>query len=296
MKKFWLYITSMMLAISGSACEVQSAKGAPDSSNNGASLVAESPDEHSLLLWEGPALFAENPAECYRLRITAGNKVFTGPCDGVQTETPFAGDNAGGFTEILARFAPFTLNGPNEQLVFNGQGQISGPEWQRAVASWAKTTQAQLATGHVGAANNTVLAWNLGREANQCRMLVVLAYGYATAALNPCEGGQMQVLAKGWLDAADWSQFDTWLYSRASYYQENSYFDGRGTVEMSAAEANALAAWAEKVYTRLVSSTSQAGPAPTPKASAPVECSTPEANRQLWLDEVNGYCLLYPAN
>jgi hypothetical protein len=196
---------------------------------------------------------------------------------------------------MLARFAPFALNRPNERLVFNGQGQISGPEWQRAITIWAQTTQAQLATGHVGAANNTVLAWNLGQEVNQCRMLLVLAYGYATAALNPCEGGQMQVLANDWIDPADWSQFDSWLYTRAPFYQQNSYFDGRGTDETNAAEADALADWAERVYTRLVS-TAQDGPAPTAQANAPVECLTPGASQLLWLDETNGYCLLYPAD
>ncbi|MDX1520990.1 MAG: SH3 domain-containing protein, partial [Anaerolineae bacterium] len=85
----------------------------------------------------------------------------------------------------------------------------------------------------------------------QCQMLLVLADGYATAGLTPCEGGQMQVLASGWVEPAQWEQFDTWLYNRGPVYQDNSYLDGRGTTEMSSTETAALTEWAKAVYAEL---------------------------------------------
>lgn len=260
MKIILLGIAFIIMA-AGSACGVQSGapvKAAPVQETATVSLQPTEDHQNNnpeeALLWEGPALFAEDQTECHRLRITQDNRVFIGLCAGEQTEVEFVAGGEGGWADMVSRFAPFQSDTPDEHIIFNGRGQIAGPAWERAITTWARFTYAELASGHIGAANRTVLAWNLGEQPDQpgqCRMLIVLAHGYATASLTPCAGGQMQVLAGGWVAPAEWEQFDTWLYSRAPFYQDNSYLDGRGTTAMNAEEAAALAAWAEDVYATL---------------------------------------------
>ena len=62
----------------------------------------------------------------------------------------------------------------------------------------------------------------------------------------------MEVIANDWIDPTDWEQFDTWLYTKRPFYQDNNYLDGFGTVEMSNTEAAVLAEWAETVYAKLI--------------------------------------------
>lgn len=251
MKTFWLYIILILMTLS--ACGMQL-----DKTVEAAELLQETTQsndsDETLLLWEGSALFAENQTVCHRLRITTPGQAFIGPCDGEQTEVEFVTNQNGGLTDMISRFAPFQADTPPRRITFNGQGEIGGPAWERAISNWAQFTYAELASGRIGAANRTALAWNLGEQNRQCRMLLVLAHGYTTAGLTPCEGGQMEVLATGWIDTAEWEQFDGWLNNRAPFYQDNSYLDGRGTTEMTIDEANALAKWAEEVYAKLTQS------------------------------------------
>jgi len=248
MKAFGLSIILIVMTLS--ACGVQ-----PSSEVDAAELPQETTQPNHAgemwLLWEGPALFAEDPTACHRLQITTQGQAFFGPCNGEQAEVDFVTNQNGGLTAMLAHFAPFQADTPQGRITFNGQGAESGPAWERALSSWAQFTYAELASGRTGAANRTVLAWNLGEQTGQCQMLLVLAHGYATAGLTPCEGGQMQVLANGWVDTAEWEQFDAWLHNRAPFYQDNNYLDGRGAAEMTTGEAAALAAWAKEVYAKV---------------------------------------------
>lgn len=246
MKINWFYTILVILTMVSSACAAQSAQGLAETPTNNAA---------PLLLWEGPALFAEAPTECHRLSVTQDYQAFVGLCDGEQTEIEFVTNREGGLADIIAHFAPFQADTSRGRITFKGNGEIAGPAWERAITNWAQFTHAELVNGRVGAANRTVLAWNLGEQSGQpdkCQMLLVLGHGYATAGLIPCEGGQMEVITNGWIDPADWEQFDTWLYSNAPFYQDNNYLDGRGTVEMSAKEANALVEWAETMYAKLI--------------------------------------------
>lgn len=242
----WFYIILIILAVVSTACDAQTAQGSTKTTTS---------NELPLLLWEGSALFAEDPTECHHLSVTQDYHTFVGLCDGEQTEVEFVNNSEGGLADMIARFAPFQADTTQGRVTFNGEGEIVGPAWEHAIASWAQFTYAELATGRVGAANRTVLTWNLGEQSgqpNKCQMLFVLAHGYATVGLTPCEGGQMEVITSDWIDPADWEQFDTWLYTNAPLYQDNNYLDGRGTVEMSDTEAVALAEWAETVYAKLI--------------------------------------------
>jgi len=285
MRNYWFYITLIILAITGSACgarPVSTSTETPVASVAPPATATAANNEADLLLWEGPALFAEDQTECHRLRVTNENKAFTGLCAGEPAEVEFVNNQNGGLTDMVARFAPFQTDTPQGRITFNGKGEITGPAWERAITNWAQFTYAELATGHVGAANRTVLAWNLGEQNGQCRMLLVLSHGYATAGLTPCAGGQMEVLADGWIDTADWEQFDTWLYNRAPLYQDNNYFDGRGSTDMHTSESAALADWVETVYAKLAP-TDSISEVTTPTAISLAICPVPAAGQQLLL-------------
>jgi hypothetical protein len=255
MKRIWPYIFLIIVTLFSSACGVLSVESsAQTTAMISPPTVRQSEHENTLLLWEGPALFAEDQTECHRLRVTQNYQAFVGLCNGEQTEVEFVTNREGGLADMVSRFAMFQSDMPDGRIIFNGRGEVDGPAWERAIINWAQFTYTELVSGRVGAANRTVLAWNLGEpsgQSGQCQMLIVLAHGYATAGLAPCEGGQMQVLASGWVDTTDWEQFDTWLSGNAPFYRDNSYLNGQGTTEMSVDEANELAEWAETMYAKL---------------------------------------------
>lgn len=206
------------------------------------------------LLWEGDPLPDDGQEECRTLQVTAAGQAALGPCDAAGAAVELSTAQPGGWAEIVTRFAPFEAETEQGRLVFQGQGDIGGPAWERALATWARLTYNQLAGGRVSASGPTVLSWWLGELPDRpgiCRQLVVLNYGYAYHNLTPCEGGQVQESTGGWLETTEWAQFDDWLYQRAPVYQGNDYFSGLGSTEMSQAEITALAGWAELVYTRL---------------------------------------------
>jgi hypothetical protein len=246
-----LYFILIILTVIGAACGVQAAQSSTETTPVTPPPVTKANDEAILLLWEGPALFAGDPTECHRLRLTQDYLAFVGLCDGEQTEVEFGPNQNGGLADMKARFAPFQVDTPQGRLTFKGQGEIASPAWERAVASWARFTYAELATGRAGAANRTGLAWNVGEQGGRCQMLLVLSHGYATAGLAPCTGGQMEIIASDWVGTAEWEQFDAWLYNRAPLYQDSSYLAGWGTTDMSVEEVAALADWAAAVYARL---------------------------------------------
>jgi hypothetical protein len=222
MKTIRLYLILIVVAFMALACgaqpeDVVEATAEPPATPAVVASKAEQPVEgqETLLLWEGPALFAEDQTVCHRLVVTKANQALLGPCDGEQTEVEFITTAPGGLAEMIARFAPFQMDTAQGQLDFKGQGKIGSPAWERAITTWASFTYAELASGHVGAANRTVLAWNVGQQpdqSEQCQMLIVLAHGYATTSLVPCQGGQMEVLGSDWVEPAAWEQFDAWLY------------------------------------------------------------------------------------
>ena len=296
MKTIWFYIIPIIMTVAGMACGVQPAQSSAEATAVNSPPATAANNETALLLWEGPALFAEDQTECHHLVVTRDNRAQIGQCDREQTEVEFVTNREGGLADMISRFAPFQADTPQGRLTFNGQGEIAGPAWERAITGWVQFTYAELASGRVGAANRTVLAWNLGEQEGQCQILLVLSHGYATAGRTPCEGGQMEVIASDWVDTTNWEQFDAWLYNRAPLYQDSSYLDGRGTTEMSLEEANALAGWAETVYAKLVQTSSiNSVKASMQATTSPAVCPTPNADQQLLLSQENGYCLLYPA-
>lgn len=259
------------------------------------SVADHAQEEDAALIWEGISLANSPQGDCVGLTLSVDGQARIGPCGAVDTPVEFLADQPGGWTEILARFAPFEQEIPDGRIVFRGQGQIGSPAWQRAISSWAEFTYAELASGRVSASGRTVMSWWLGELPDQpglCRHLVVLTHGYTNANITPCAGGQVQDTVIGWIDPAAWDQFDAWLVDRAPVYQDNDYFSGEGTSAMSEADIAALADWAGQVYAGLrPASVSESGP----DGSIPADgCLEAGLGTLVLENRGQGYCLLYP--
>ena len=250
-----------------------------------------SEEDPVVLVWEGDPLADDNQDECRTLQVTASGQATVGPCSAADTPVELFTSRPGEWTEMAIRFAPFEAETEQGRIVFQGQGQISSPAWERAIAAWARFSYLELSSGRVSASARTILSWWLGELPDQpglCRHLVVLVSGYAYSNITPCEDGQVQETVGGWLDTAEWDKFDSWLYSYGELYQDNNYFTGQAQDEMSPAETAVLADWANAVYARLRIEN------PLPQAEAG-GCPEPATGEALLENEQHGYCLLYPA-
>ena len=130
----------------------------------------------------------------------------------------------------------------------------AGLAWQRALLTWARARYAELSSGKVSAAGNTVVSWDLGPVADDdqsCKHLTVLSWGYAYAETRPCAGGNVQELKDGWLETAELEQLDPWLYERIPLYVDDNYVAGVGNLPITDAEFAEVAQWAEDVWQRL---------------------------------------------
>ncbi|HRV96733.1 MAG TPA: hypothetical protein P5526_31555 [Anaerolineae bacterium] len=291
---FFLLIVSACAAQPNTPAEAASAPTvitpAGDATTEAAAAAVD-----AALIWEGDPLPDDGQAECRRLEITPADQALIGSCGEAGSPVEFAPGQTGGWSDLVARLAPFEqTTDSGGRLVFNGQGEIAGPAWQRAIDAWAKTTLLELSSGRVSATGRTIMSWWLGQLADQpdlCRQLVVLDYGYAYANITPCEGGQATETYGGWVEPTLWEQFDGWLYANGQVYQANNYFSGLGQSEMSQAQVAELAQWAEIVYRQLAPAVvSQAAP-----LQAGPECPEVGKDALLFRNDAQGYCLLYPA-
>jgi len=209
------------------------------------------------LVWESQTETGNSNIEsCQSLRLTDNGQIWAGHCKTAPEDVEFKTWQNQEWTEILDRFATFDYSGPEERLHFEGRGEVAGPAWQRAIVAWSRFTYNEQLAGRVSAASaKTVLSWYMGQAPDRpgyCRHLTVLVYGYAYAEFAPCEGsGEVQERVGGWLETAEWEQFDGWLYSRGLTEQGNSYFSGQGTEKLTELELANLNDWAAVVYDRL---------------------------------------------
>lgn len=227
------------------------------------------------LTWEGQIVNGEGAeAQCSRLELDESASARVGDCGSAgQTRQLFANRDQE-WAQIQTRFAPFEYRSATDHLTFRGTGTVTGAAWQRAILSWVHTTFGELSSGRVSAAVRTQMSWMLDPlpgETNTCAHLAVMSFGYAFADVAPCQGGgTMQDTQSGWLETAEWEQFDAWEYSRASYSKEMNYFEGQGTQTLSEAEVQAMDAWARNVYNRLKPQAATA-PAATPNGAREVQ-------------------------
>jgi uncharacterized protein YraI len=245
------------------------------------------------LTWQGPAeMGSPDASPCASLEIN-GDQAVVESCEGATQTLTLEARYGQEWADIQSRFASFVYESPTERLVFNGNGSISGPAAERALLAWARARYAEISSGRVSAAAHTVMSWHLGQimeRRNTCRHLTVLSWGYATAETILCEGQDVMESAGGWLEAAELDQLDRWLYERAAFSQENNYIAGAGSQPLSEAESAAAEEWAMALWQRL-----WAANTPQP-ATQPAACAAPSPSTRLFVDEVHGYCLLYPAD
>jgi hypothetical protein len=147
-KTILIYLILIVAALVGPARGVQGelvkAAGLPEASAVLSPITSVQQDEAAepLLVWEGPALFAEDHTECHRLSLSEEGQAMVGSCDGEQTEVPLFVNHQREWPEILARFAPFQAETQGEKITFQGHGCIGGAAWERAIMTWARFTYA----------------------------------------------------------------------------------------------------------------------------------------------------------
>jgi len=213
-------------------------------------------EENLLLIWEGQPLGEGAAGEsCGRLEIRNDDEAWFGTCGSSLKVTTFTGSQ---LEEIASRFAPFDYaEGDKGQLRFNGQGEIDGSAWQSALMAWARATYGELSSGHACAACRTILSWSFelsSETPEECAVLWVTDFGYASLGALPCAGGQTKVTGQGWLATDEWTQLESWLRERAPLSLGDngaSSFLGQGTQSMSEDEQASLATWAMTVAKRL---------------------------------------------
>ncbi|MCB0106915.1 MAG: hypothetical protein KDE53_13430, partial [Caldilineaceae bacterium] len=118
-------------------------------------------------------------------------------------------------------------------------------------AAWARLVYSELTSGAASATGATVMSWVTGTNPEQaeiCRRLTVLVYGYAYATTAPCTGGEVLSTSGGWLNDTQLAQLDHWHTTYSSIYVEDSYLDGSGTAVADGAVERAIMAWAQLVY------------------------------------------------
>jgi hypothetical protein len=217
-------------------------------------LLAARPEigiEEPALVWEG-----QEEGRCRSLILAADGRAAMGPCDAPHVLLPLLEemDRPQQWADLLARFAPFEAETPSGWVRFQGQGpEVASPAWQRAVAVWVRLVRQELVFGRSGASWGAALAWHreMPGRPGYCQFLQVEMYGLAYASVARCGGGDAQDLGRGWLETAEWEQFDAWFYGRAPVYQQGLEFFSAGTQEMSESEVAELGRWCEAVYTKM---------------------------------------------
>ncbi|MBX3014138.1 MAG: hypothetical protein KF832_21635 [Caldilineaceae bacterium] len=192
--------------------------------------------------------------QCTTLSLDRSQNVTLGDCDGKSRLLALGKRFALDWDDIQNRFASFVYETPTETLTFTGRGTVQGEAWQRAILTWARATQAELAGSQSSATGRTALSWFFGPvpgDDSVCEHLTVLTYGYGYAETVNCEGGEVIEHQGDWLTDAEMAQFDQWLYQYEPLYVERNYLDGQGEATMNAAEAAAVDQWAQTVRARI---------------------------------------------
>jgi len=245
------------------------------------------------LAWNGPTEpGSDDTSKCATLTMGGGEATIF-DCAGNVQSMKLNGGPLPTWLALQDRLASFTLETATERLDFTGMGAEQSDAWQRALLAWARTQYAELSSGKVSAAGNTVLAWNLGPtedDATRCRHLTVLAWGEAYAEERPCAGGDVLGLATGWLETPELETLDAWLTGNAPLTAEEGYVAGTGPQAPGPAELAAVEQWTAAVWLRL-----RGDATPQEIGATPAACPAPSAGEEVFVNAADGYCLLLPA-
>lgn len=247
------------------------------------------------LAYNGPAeIGSDDMSKCATLTM-GGGEATVFDCAGNVNLIKLNGAYLSRWLAIQDRFAPFVIETATERLDFTGMGAVAGEVWQQALLAWARTQYAELSSGKVSAAGNTVLAWDLGPTDDMetsCMHLTVLAWGEAYAETRDCRSGEIQAVQTGWLDTAEMEQLAAWMNTYQTLYADQGYIVGNGAQEVGREEYATIELWIIDLWRRLSASGEQQPGA----ADVLGVCPQPTEDLQLFVDRSAGYCLLYPAD
>jgi hypothetical protein len=206
------------------------------------------------LAYHGPAeIGGDDMSQCATLTMGGGEATLF-DCEGNVETFKLNGGQLSRWLQIQDRFAPFVLETATEHLDFTGMGAAEGGVWQQALLAWARTQYAELSSGKVSAAANTVLAWNLGPTDDMetsCMHLTVLAWGEAYAETRDCAGGEILTLNAGWLDTDEMEWLNAWMRTHATLYAEPGYVVGDGAQEAGQEAYVATELWIGDLWRRV---------------------------------------------
>jgi hypothetical protein len=210
------------------------------------------PDDSATLSWQGTIDDA-----CYTLTVeddaataTATANATVARCGEAARQTAVL-HNTSEWESVQAHFGEVTAETAAGAIRFEGQGRATGDAWAEALATWARFTAMETASGRTSASARTTLAWSLGEldgQADDCAQLVLLAYGYGYAMVVPCAGGPATIAGQGWLTDAELATLQGWVATGRRVETEAGYVDAQGTTPLGADE---VAAWSQLVYDRL---------------------------------------------
>ncbi len=209
--------------------------------------------DQPLLDWQGYLdMDGGDGSKCGFLKVGADNKLQVGYCN--QTPKVTTGIRQEMVRSMFAHFAPFNLKTDKDALTFNGEGQVADPIWERAILEWVHRTFLEISTGHVCASCNTVFNWSLGELPNRpgtCKIVYVLAWGYANAGIVACKGGEMQQLHSDWLSTDEWKSL-TSLTNSGAINPDTVDLEIGSRVPGYEKLTGQLRDWSQAVYDRLV--------------------------------------------
>lgn len=209
-------------------------------------------ENQPLLDWEGYTEMGDGDAsKCKFLNVVADNSMRVGYCN--QAPQATTGIRQEMVRDMFAHFAPFTYKTDKDTLTFYGQGKVADPIWQNAILEWVHRTYGQVAAGHVCASCNTVFTWSLGQvpsQAGTCKIVYVLAWGYANAGAVPCNGGNAQQSHSDWLTTSEWETLND-ITNDGAINPDTVDLEEGSRVPGNEKMTGQLRDWAQAVYDRL---------------------------------------------
>ncbi len=214
-------------------------------------IATETVGDQPLLEWEGLVQVGNDAQKCRTMRVSADYALTIGFCgQSPSTATMIRQEMV---REMFARLAPFEYRTGEDKLVFRGRGEIADPIWGEAVLAWVHNSYGELSSGHVCASCSTVFTWSLGQVAGQaetCRIVYVLAWGYATATEVPCKGGISTPGHSDWLTTGEWQALND-LTNRGAVNPDTVDWDKGSKVPGNERLTGLLDDWTRGVYERL---------------------------------------------
>jgi hypothetical protein len=243
-----------------------------------------------VLPWVGRVAIDWTRGERPRERIVIGpGGLELGPAAGPLTRYLFNRRERADDVRLFVRsFAPFTLKGNGEELVFRGTGPAAAsPAERRMIDVWAHQAAAEAVGGRGGSAYGTVLSWHRSGDAGgECDEVLVDLTGEVRAGACGAAGPWRGRLSDDQLRRLD-AWFDAWGPFQSGSEQDQPgtapvrlVFAGRGQAAPSPAERTAVADFAANLYRELAAAISPPAASPPAPPAAPTAAPPRPAPRR----------------